>query len=94
LDCDRDLVGLKRAYWEVTFTWDGNTIGTATLNASGAATLTKSNLNADAFPLTAVYSGDAANLGSTSAVLNQVVQQTTSAAAITSSPNRPRKVRQ
>jgi hypothetical protein len=71
---------------KVTFTWDGNTIRTATLNASGAATPTKSNLNADAFPLTAVYSGDAANLGSTSAVLNQVVQQATSAAAITSSP--------
>jgi hypothetical protein len=71
---------------KVTFTW-GNTIGTATLNASGVATLTKSNLNTDAFPLMAVYSGDAANLGSTSAVLNQLVQQTTSAATITSSAN-------
>jgi len=72
---------------KVTFTWSGNTIGTATLNASGVGTLTKSNLNADAFPLTAVYSGDAANLGSTSAVLNQVVKQTSSAATLTSSPN-------
>jgi len=71
---------------KVTFTW-GNTIGTATLNASSVATLTKSNLNADTFPLMAVYSGDAANLGSTSAVLNQVVTQTTSAATLTSSPN-------
>ncbi len=71
---------------KVTFTW-GNTIGTATLNASGIATLTKSNLNADTFPLTAVYSGDANNLGSTSAVLNQVVKQTTSSATLTSSPN-------
>jgi hypothetical protein len=70
----------------VTFTW-GNTIGTAMLDSSGVATLTKSSLNADTFPLTAVYSGDAANLGSTSAVLNQVVQQTTSAATLTSSPN-------
>jgi hypothetical protein len=72
---------------KVKFTWDGNTIGTATLIASGVATLTKSNLNADTFPLTAVYSGDANNLGSTSAVVNQVVTQTTSAASITSSPN-------
>jgi hypothetical protein len=71
---------------KVTFTW-GNTIGTATLNASGVATLTKSSLNADVFPLSAVYSGDADNLGSTSAVLNQVVTQTSSAATITSSPN-------
>jgi hypothetical protein len=72
---------------KVTFTWGGNTIGTAALNASGVATLTKSNLNADTFPLTAVYSGDANNLGSTSAVLNQVVTQTTSSARLTSSPN-------
>jgi hypothetical protein len=72
---------------KVKFTWDGHTIGTAMLNASGVATLTKSNLNADTFALTAVYSGDAANLGSTSAVLNQVVTQTSSAATLTSSPN-------
>ncbi len=71
---------------KVTFTW-GNTIGSAILNSSGVATLTKSNLNADTFPLTAVYSGDVAHLGSTSAVLNQVVTQTSSAATITSSPN-------
>jgi hypothetical protein len=72
---------------KVTFKWQGNTIGSATLNASGVATLTKSNLNADAYPLTVVYSGDAANLGSTSTVLNQVVTQTTSSATLTSSPN-------
>jgi hypothetical protein len=51
------------------------------------ATLTRSNLNADAYPLTAVYAGDADNLASTSAVLNQVILKTTSASAITSSPN-------
>jgi hypothetical protein len=71
---------------KVTFTW-GNTIGTAMLNASGVATLTKSSLNADVFPLKALYPGDANNQASTSAVLNQVVTQTTSAATITSSPN-------
>jgi hypothetical protein len=71
----------------VRFTWSGYTIGSATLNSSGVATLTRSNLNADSYPLTAVYAGDAAHLGSTSAVLNQVVLETTSAATLTSSPN-------
>jgi surface antigen len=63
------------------------TIGSATLNSGGVATLTRSNLNADSYPLTAVYLGDATNLGSTSAVLNQVVLETTSTAKLTSSPN-------
>jgi len=71
----------------VRFTWSGYTIGSATLNSSGVATLTRSNLNADSYPLTAVYAGDAAHLGSTSAVLNQVVLETTSAATLSSSPN-------
>ena len=75
----------------VRFTWqhftETFTIGSATLNSSGVATLTKSNLNADSYPLTAVYAGDADNLGSTSAVLNQVVLETTSTATLTSSPN-------
>jgi len=71
----------------VVFAWSGNTIGSAMLNSSGVATLTRSNLNADSFPLTARYKGDANNLGSVSAILNQVVNQTTSTAALTSSPN-------
>jgi hypothetical protein len=72
---------------KVNFTWDGYSVGSATLNASGVATLTKSNLNADLYPLTAVYSGDVNNLRSTSAIVNQVVTETTSAAKITSTPN-------
>jgi hypothetical protein len=72
---------------KVQFQWSIYTIGAATLNSSGVATLTKSNLNADAYPLTAVYVGDEANLGSTSALLNQVVLETTSSAVLTSSPN-------
>jgi hypothetical protein len=72
---------------KVNFTWSRFSIGSATLNANGVATLIKSNLNADPYPLIAVYSGDVANLGSTSAVLNQVVRETTSAATLTSSPN-------
>ena len=71
----------------VVFTWSGHTIGSAILNSSGIATLTKSNLNADPYPLTAVYKGDTNNLGSTSTVLNQTVFQTTSAATIGSSLN-------
>ena len=70
----------------VKFTW-GNTIGSAALNSHGVATLTRSNLNADAFPLVGVYSGDAHNLGSKSSVLSQVIGQTTSEATLTSSPN-------
>jgi Bacterial Ig-like domain (group 3)/FG-GAP-like repeat/FG-GAP repeat len=57
------------------------------LDRSGVATLTKSNLNADNYPLTAVYIGDASNLGSTSPVLKQVVTQATSSATLTSLPN-------
>jgi hypothetical protein len=71
----------------VKLTWSVYTIGSATLNSSGVATFTRSNLNADPYPLTAVYVGDAAHLGSTSPVLNQLVTQTTSAATLTSSPN-------
>ncbi len=73
----------------VSFTWGGGlyTIGTATLNSSGVATLIKSNLAADAYPLNAVYKGDANNLGSWSPVLNQLVLQTTTSATLTSSPN-------
>ena len=71
----------------VNFTWSGHSIGTATINASGVATLSKSNLNADLFPLTAVYLGDTSNARSASAILNQVVRQTTTSATLTSSPN-------
>jgi uncharacterized repeat protein (TIGR03803 family) len=72
---------------KVKFTWSIYTIGSATLNSNGVATLTRSNLNADVYPLTAVYGGDANNPPSTSAVLNQVVLETTSSATLTSSPN-------
>jgi len=71
----------------VKFMSSGHTIGSATLSASGIATLTKSTLNANTYPLVAVYGGDTANRGSTSPVLNQVILQTTSAATITSSLN-------
>jgi hypothetical protein len=72
---------------KVKFTWDRFTIGSATLDSNGVAALTKSNLNADSYPLVAVYGGDANNPPNTSLVLNQVVLQTTSSATLTSSPN-------
>lgn len=71
----------------VSFTWGIYTIGSATLNASGVATLTLSTLNADTFPLTAVYKGDANNLGSTSPVVSQIVSQASSSATLASSTN-------
>jgi virginiamycin B lyase len=80
---------------KVAFRWsrDGqnHVVGTAALDPTGVATLTRSNLNVDPFGapyrLVAVYSGDAVNLGSTSAVLPQHVLQAKTAASINSSMN-------
>ncbi len=88
-------VGPTTPTGNVTLRWsrDGRNfnIGTAPINAAGVATLTRSNLNADPtgepYPLVAVYSGDATNLGSTSAILSQDVLQAKSTASITSSVN-------
>ncbi len=68
----------------VNFTW-GDSIGSVKLNSSGVASLTKSGLNADTYPLTAVYSGDANNARNTSGVLTQLIQEATSSAALSSS---------
>jgi len=80
---------------KVAFRWsrDGqnHTIGTAALDATGVAILTRSNLNVDPFgapyPLVAVYLGDAMNLGSTSAVLPQHFLPAKTSASINSSVN-------
>jgi len=72
---------------KVNFNWGSYFHGTTTLNASGVATLTRSNLSADSYPLFAVYVGDANNGPSVSNTLTQVVTETTSAATLTSSPN-------
>jgi hypothetical protein len=71
---------------KVNFAW-GYKVGTATLNKDGQASLTLSNLDADSFPLMAVYAGDSMNIGSTSGIVNQAVTETTSAATLQSSPN-------
>ena len=72
---------------KVNFNWGSYFHGTTTLNASGVATLTRSDLSADSYPLFAVYVGDANNGPSVSNTLTQVVTETTSAATLTSSPN-------
>ena len=52
---------------------DGATLlGTATLSG-GAATFTTSALTVGSHPITAVYGGDTTNQGSTSNIVNQVV---------------------
>jgi hypothetical protein len=65
----------------------GQIIGTMKLNTDGSAVLSTSALDAGFHPVTAVYSGDVSNLSSSSRAVNQVVQQTTSSATITSSQN-------
>ena len=72
---------------EVSLKGGGYSFGPITLNASGVAALTKLTLNVASYPLAAVYAGDATNAGSTSAILTQVVEQTSSTATLTSSPN-------
>ena len=72
---------------KVNLMWGGQIIDAATLNASGVATMTRSLQNANSYALTAVYAGDANNASSTSAVLNQVIQQATSSATLSSSAN-------
>lgn len=71
----------------VSFVWGIHAIGGAALNSGGVATLTTSILNADTYPLTAVYKGDATNLGSNSPLVLQVVQPAVSSAVLSSSPN-------
>lgn len=71
----------------VAFTYSGRSIGNAAVRANGVATLTLSTLDANTFPLTAIYKGDKYNLSSTSPVLNQVVNPAISSATLTASPN-------
>ncbi|MDQ6778793.1 MAG: Ig-like domain-containing protein, partial [Actinomycetota bacterium] len=57
----------------VTFKDGSTSIGTGTLSPTGTATLTTSTLTAGTHSITAVYGGDASNAGSTSAAVQQVV---------------------
>lgn len=79
--------GTIPATGRVTFSWSGHTLGSPNLDANGVATLSKSNLAPGSYPVTAAYKGDTNNFGSTSPVVNQVVQQATISATLTSSRN-------
>lgn len=59
----------------VTFRDGSATLGTATLNASGIATLVTSALGGGSHTLTAVYAGDTNNSGSTSTALSYSVDK-------------------
>jgi hypothetical protein len=66
---------------------DGSTVlGTATIG-NGAAALTLSNLPVGSHSITAVYSGDANDTASTSAVVAQTVNKLASSIALVSAPN-------
>jgi hypothetical protein len=67
----------------VLFMDGATTVGMGTLNSSGVATYTTSSLAVGQNSMSAVYSGDANNAGSTSAVLTQTVN----AADFTLSPS-------
>jgi len=71
----------------VTFKNGATTLGTASVNASGVATLTKTNLLVGSNSLTATYNGDALNGKSTSAAVTQVVNPATITMSLTSAPN-------
>jgi hypothetical protein len=74
----------------VTFLDGATTLGTGALNGSGVATFTTSALTVASHPITAVYGGDASFNGSTSSIVNQVVNAgggTPSATALVSSAN-------
>ena len=69
----------------IQFMDNGSLLATVALSG-GTATFTTSALGLGTHPMTAVYSGDANNLGSTSLVLNQVVE------AIVVAPTAPLQV--
>jgi hypothetical protein len=71
----------------VTFRNGGVALGTATLNASGVAIFSTSALSVGAHSITAVYSGSANFLTSTSAALAQTVKEAASTTAVVSSLN-------
>jgi sugar lactone lactonase YvrE len=81
--------GVGVATGTVTFT-DGSTeLGTATLNASGVASLTVPSLSAGNHTLQASYAGDPENFLSTSPVLTEGIQLRPTTTAITSSATDP-----
>ncbi len=71
----------------VTFE-DGNTVlGTAALDYNGVATFTISTLSLGSHSITAVYSGDSNDLGSTSNAVSLTINQDSTTTTLTSSAN-------
>jgi hypothetical protein len=74
----------------VTFLDGTTTLGSSALNGSGSATYSTSTLATGSHSITAVYSGSGSYLGSTSAVLTETIQQTSSLTINSSgSPSQP-----
>jgi len=71
----------------VTFMNGTAVLGTVTLDGTGTATLTKSNLAAGTLSITAVYNGDFETLKSTSPVYSQTVNQASTSTTVISSLN-------
>jgi hypothetical protein len=80
--------GTGTATGTVTFKDGPTTLGTGTLNA-GQATYSTSGLSAGSHSITAVYSGDANFLGSTSSVFTQTVQSSFTIWPNTATPIQP-----
>lgn len=66
----------------VTFFDGATSLGSATLDGSGVATLTTTTLSVGARPITAVYATNADFTGSTSEVFNQTIRRATSASVV------------
>lgn len=71
----------------VSFFDGGIAIGTGTLNGTGTATLTTTALAGGAHSITAMYGGDASDLASNSAALNETIQPISTATTIAVSAN-------
>jgi hypothetical protein len=73
----------------VTFSDGAVTLGTGNLNGNGngVATFTTSVLAVGVRPITATYAGDGNDLGSTSTVLNQTINQATTTTTLAPTPN-------
>ena len=73
----------------VSFMSGSTLLGTAPLNSSGVATLTTTSLAAGTYSLTALYSGNASFLSSTSAAVSVTVnaQAAATTTSLTASPN-------
>jgi large repetitive protein len=69
----------------VSFAQDGKVVGTGTLNAAGAATLSVTSLPVGSHAYVATYSGDAVDLTSTSAPLTEAVNLRPTSDVLTSS---------